>query len=142
MTPEQIQRVRESWTAVTPIADTAADLFYQRLFEIDPTTRPLFGATDMAAQRTQLVAALAAVVAGADRPEELVPTLEALGRRHVAYGVEDRHYDSVGAALIWTLEQGLGDGFTEAVREAWTAAYALVSGVMREAARDATRSAA
>ena len=147
MTPNQVKLIRETWLQVVPIADTAARLFYQRLFDIDPSTVPLFVKSDMIRQRDRLIESLALVVENAGRPEQLVPTLTQLGRRHVKYGVEDRHYDSVGAALIWTLEQGLGDAFTAEARDAWTAAYTFVAGTMRQAARevvaaDANKSAA
>lgn len=117
-------------------------MFYQRLFEIDPSTRPLFSGTDMKRQNGKLIDAIGLVVDYADHMTGLTNALEDLGRRHVRYGVEDRHYDSVGAALIWTLEQGLGCAFTEDVRAAWVAAYDHVSTTMRLAARDAVQSAA
>src|SRR3954449_11017598 len=104
MTPDQKQIVQETWKQVVPIADSAAEVFYRRLFEIDPTTRPLFGKTDMAEQRKKLVQTLAVAVGSLDRLHELTPTLEALGRSHAGYGVRDAHYTSVGAALLWTLE--------------------------------------
>jgi len=96
--------------------------------------QPLFGNTDMAEQRRKLMQALAAVVNGLDNLESLIPVLETLGRNHVRYGVIDRHYDTVGAALLWTLEQGLKDAWTPSVKSAWTIAYGTVAGVMRSAA--------
>ncbi|MBT5498429.1 MAG: hemin receptor [Alphaproteobacteria bacterium] len=138
MTPESIATIQRSWEAVTPIADQAATLFYDRLFEIDPTTRPLFRATDLAAQRRKLMDIIGTVVGKLEQIEELLPTVEALGARHVAYGVEDRHYDSVGAALLWTLEQGLGNQWTTETGEAWGQAYTLLSDVMRNAGTKAT----
>jgi len=136
MTPNQIKLVRETWSNVAPIADTAAEMFYQRLFEIDPSTKPLFSKTDMTRQRGMLLDALGLVVKNAARIENLSPALKELGRRHVRYGVEDHHYDSVGAALLWTLEQGLGDTFTDATRTAWTDVYTYVSSAMRHATAD------
>ena len=130
----EIEQIRESWAQVEPIADTAAQLFYQRLFEIDPSTKPLFAATDMTTQREKLLTALGLVVERADKLEVIAPVLRELGRSHVRYGVEDHHYDSVGSALLWTLEQGLGSGFTDTVRAAWSVFYALVTGPMRQAA--------
>jgi hemoglobin-like flavoprotein len=108
MTPEQKQLVRDTWKQVAPIADAAADMFYRRLFEIDPTTRKLFRATDMVAQRKKLLQTLAFAIGGLDNLGALVSKVEDLGRRHAGYGVTDAQYDSVGAALLWTLEQGLG----------------------------------
>ncbi len=134
MTPDQIALVRATWQQVVPIADTAARLFYERLFEIEPGLRPLFAHSDMAQQRQKLMQTLAVAVAALDRLETLRPALEALGRRHVGYGVEDHHYALVGAALLRTLEQGLGDGYTSAVQEAWSTAYATLAAIMREAA--------
>jgi hemoglobin-like flavoprotein len=134
MTPEQKQLVRETWNQVAPIADAAADMFYGRLFEADPTTRKLFQATDMAAQRQKLLQTLSFAISGLDDLDALVSKVEDLGRRHADYGVTDAHYDSVGAALLWTLEQGLGRAWTPAVASAWTEIYGLLSGIMRNAA--------
>src|SRR4029077_3790650 len=111
-------------------------LFYDRLFEIDPTTRSLFKTIDLADQRRKLIQALTMVVQGLDHLEALVPTIADLGRRHAQFGVTDAHYDAVGAALLWTLEQGLGSGWTPEVKVAWTDAYALLADVMRAAAGD------
>lgn len=134
MSPEQKSLVKQTWQKVVPMADTAARLFYDRLFEIDATTRPLFKATNPAEQRRKLIQALTVVVEGFDHLEALVPTLADLGRRHAQYGVTDGHYDTVGAALLWTLEQGLGSGWTPEVKAAWSAAYAQLANVMRGAA--------
>jgi hemoglobin-like flavoprotein len=136
MSPEQKALVKESWRKVAPMADKAARLFYDRLFEIDATTRPLFKTTNLAEQRRKLIQALTVVVQGLDHLEALVPTLADLGRRHAQYGVTDSHYDTVGAALLWTLEQGLGLGWTPEVKAAWSGAYALLADVMRGAAGD------
>jgi hemoglobin-like flavoprotein len=136
MSPEQKALVKDTWRKVAPIADAAARLFYDRLFEIDPTTRPLFKTIDLADQRRKLIQALTMVVQGLDHLEALVPTIADLGRRHAQFGVTDAHYDSVGAALLWTLEQGLGSGWTPEVKVAWSGAYALLADVMRAAAGD------
>jgi hemoglobin-like flavoprotein len=134
MTPEQRQLVADTWKQVAPIADTAANLFYSRLFEIDPSTRKLFRATDMAAQRKKLLQTLSLVINGLGQLDVLVSKVEDLGRRHAGYGVTDAHYESVGAALLWTLEQGLGRAWTPAVASAWTEVYGMLSGIMRNAA--------
>jgi hemoglobin-like flavoprotein len=135
MTPTQVGLIRESWAAVEPIADAAAGLFYGRLFELDPALERLFRKTDMDRQRKVLMQTLTVVVKTLDRIEQLLPAVEALGRRHAGYGVRDSHYATVGAALLWTLEQGLGEAFTPAVREAWTEAYGTLASVMIEAAK-------
>jgi hemoglobin-like flavoprotein len=142
MTPTQIDLIRASWRSVEPIADTAATLFYDRLFELDPTVRRLFRRTDMVAQRKNLMQTLTVVVKGIDRLEDLVPAVEALGRRHAGYGVRPEHYDTVGAALLWTLEQGLGTAFTPDVRGAWATAYGTLASVMIAAGKEATEVAA
>lgn len=134
MTPRQVEIIRTSWTAVEPIGDVAATLFYERLFELDPTLRRLFARTDMAQQRKVLIQTLAVVVKSLDRLETLLPAIEALGRRHGGYGVRAEHYDTVGAALLWTLGQGLGDAFTPELEAAWTDAYTTLASVMIEAA--------
>jgi len=134
MTPEQKRLVETTWKQMAASADAAAALFYCRLFEIDPTARKLFRPTDMIAQRKKLVQTLAYAISGLDDPDALVPKVEDLGRRHAGYGVTDAHYDSVGAALLWTLEQGLGQAWTPAVASAWTEVYGFLSGIMRKAA--------
>jgi hemoglobin-like flavoprotein len=135
MNSQQIRLVQETFEYVTPIADTAADLFYQRLFELDPSLRPLFKG-DLKQQKTKLMQTLSAVARGLHQIEKLIPAVEQLGRRHVAYGVKDEHYQTVGAALLWALEQGLGDQYTPEVAEAWAAAYDLLAGVMQKAAAE------
>lgn len=136
MSPDQKKIVQETWRQVVPIADTASTLFYERLFEIDPEVRALFGGVDMAGQRKKLIHALALVVGAIDRIEDFVPDLKALGRRHAAYGVTDRHYETVGAALLWTLEKGLGAAWTPDAKAAWTAAYGFIAEVMRHGAAE------
>jgi hemoglobin-like flavoprotein len=134
MTPTEIRLIRESWTGVEPIADTAAGLFYGRLFELDPAIERLFRRTDMAAQRKILMQTLTVVVKSLDKLDQIVPAVQALGRRHAGYGVREAHYATVGEALLWTLEQGLGDTFTADVRSAWATAYGTLATVMIEAA--------
>jgi nitric oxide dioxygenase len=134
MTPRQITLVRESFARVAPIADLAATIFYDRLFALDPAVRRLFAATDMTAQRRNLMQTLAVVVANLDRIEGVVPAVEALGRRHAGYGVEPGDFATVGAALLDTLELGLKPDFTAETRAAWAAAYHLLSTVMIAAA--------
>jgi hemoglobin-like flavoprotein len=141
MTGEQIRLVRVTWLEVAPIADTAARLFYGRLFESDPQIHRLFAHADMDQQRLKLLRTLTVAVGALDKLETIRPALESLGRRHVDYGVEDRHYELVGAALLWTLAQGLGDGYTTEVGEAWAAAYTTLATIMREAAATGERAA-
>ncbi|RDJ22946.1 hemin receptor [Bosea caraganae] len=129
MTPEQIANVRDSFGKVAPIADQAAALFYGRLFEIAPETRALFK-SDISEQGRKLMATLAVVVRGLDDLPALMPAVTRLAERHAGYGVEATHYVPVGAALLWTLEQGLGEGFTPEVKDAWTTAYGTLSGAM------------
>jgi hemoglobin-like flavoprotein len=136
MTPTEQQLIRSSWSGVEPIADQAAQIFYGRLFELDPSTQDLFRHTDMEKQRKLLVQTLAVVVANIGRLDQVIPAVQALGRRHAGYGVEVEHYATVGAALIWTLEQGLGDAFTNDTRLAWLDAYRRLSSTMLEAQLD------
>lgn len=133
MTPSQIDLVQSSFAKVVPIAETAASLFYGRLFEIAPEVKPLFHG-DMKEQGRKLMTTLAVVVNGLKAPESILPATKALAVKHVGYGVTAEHYVPVGAALIWTLEQGLGNDFTSETRDAWLAAYTLLSGVMIEEA--------
>ncbi len=133
MDMRQIELVQNTFKLVAPIADTAAGLFYGRLFELDPQLRPLFK-SDLKDQGKKLMQMLAVAVNGLTHLERIVPAVQQLGERHVQYGVVDAHYDTVGEALLWTLNQGLGEAFTEEVEQAWTAAYTLLATVMKEAA--------
>jgi hemoglobin-like flavoprotein len=129
MTPDQVKLVQQSFSKVAPISETAAVLFYDRLFDIAPKVRAMFP-TDMTEQRRKLMAMLAVVVKGLGNLESVLPAASALAKRHVSYGAKAEHYPVVGAALLWTLEKGLGDGWTPDVAEAWTAAYGTLSGFM------------
>jgi hemoglobin-like flavoprotein len=129
MTPDQVQLVQQSFAKVAPISETAAVLFYDRLFEIAPKVKAMFP-TDMTEQRRKLMATLAVVVGGLGNLESVLPAASALARRHVSYGAKAEHYPVVGSALLWMLEKGLGDGWTPDVAEAWTAAYGTLSGFM------------
>ena len=133
MTPDQKTLVQETWKMAEPNADAVAQLFYQRLFALDPAIERLFAGGNMEVQRGKLVQSLRLAVEGLDDLEGLVPVIEDLGRRHVGYGVKASHYDTVGAALLWTLERGLGQAWTVETKAAWTEAYALWAGVMRPA---------
>jgi hemoglobin-like flavoprotein len=130
MQPTQIQIVRTTFAAVAPQAGVVAQMFYERLFELRPCLRLLFR-DDMAAQGHRLMQVLGTAVSQLDRLPELRPVLQQLGRRHTAYGVEDEDYEVVGQALLWTLQQGLGERFTSDVRDAWAAAYTVLAGTMR-----------
>jgi hemoglobin-like flavoprotein len=127
--PAQVTELRRSWQLVAPMADEAAELFYARLFELDPSLRALFH-TEPAVRRRKLMDALAFIVAYVDRPDDLLPMLAALGARHVGYGVHAEHYATVGEALLWTLDQGLGALRTTEARDAWVATYTFVAAVM------------
>lgn len=137
MTPDDKAEVQRTWEMVVPIADQAAAMFYRRLFEIDPTAAALFRGTDMDRQREKLLAALSTVVSGLHRLDRVRPAVRALGRRHAGYGVSDAHYESVGRALLWTLEQGLGAAWTPDVERAWARAYLIVAREMRAGAAQA-----
>ena len=129
MTPDQVKLVQQSFAKVAPMADQAAAMFYERLFETAPETKALFHG-DMAEQRRKLMATLAAVVGGLHDIESILPTASALAQRHVGYGVKPEHYGYVGEALLWTLQRGLGPAWTRDVAAAWSAAYATLSGFM------------
>ena len=129
MTPDQVRLVQESFAKLVPIADQAASMFYERLFEIAPQVRTMFP-PDMAEQQRKLMATLTIVVGGLSNLESILPAASSLATRHVAYGARPEHYPVVGAALLWTLEQGLGKEWNEEVADAWTAAYAMVSDFM------------
>ena len=135
MNPRQIELVQTSFEKVVPIAGIAADLFYNRLFELDPSLRPMFKG-NLAEQKQKLMQMLTVVVRGLNRLDEIVPAIQQLGRRHGTYGVQNHHYGTVAAALLWTLEQGLGPDFTPEVKEAWTAAYTILATTMQAAAAE------
>jgi hemoglobin-like flavoprotein len=136
MTPEQIQLVQTSFAAVAPIAEQAGVMFYDRLFTVDPSLRPLFRG-DVAEQGRTLMKMIGVAVGGLDKLDTIVPAVQALGVRHAGYGVTSGHYDTVAATLLWTLDQGLGDGFTPEVEAAWIAAYTLLATTMQQAAAKA-----
>ncbi len=136
MNARQITLVQDSFARVAPIAEMAADLFYNRLFELDPSLRPMFP-TDLTEQKRKLMAALKVVVSSLTRLEAIMPAVQELGRKHAGYGVRPEHYQTVAAALLWTLEQGLGEAFTSEVRAAWVAAYTLLAQTMVAAAEEA-----
>jgi hemoglobin-like flavoprotein len=129
MTPDQITLVQQSFAKVAPISEQAAVIFYDRLFEVAPSVKPMFP-TDMTEQRKKLMATLAVVVNGLGNLESVLPAASALAKRHVGYGAKAEHYPVVGGALLWTLEKGLGDAWTPDVAEAWTTAYGTLSGFM------------
>jgi hemoglobin-like flavoprotein len=133
MTPEQKQLVQTTFAKVAPMAEAAAAMFYARLFELDPRLRPLFRG-DMTEQGRKLMRMIGMAVNGLDRLDELVPAVRQLGIRHAGYGVTDDHYGTVAAALLWTLERGLGADYTPAVEEAWTTVYAVLATTMKDAA--------
>jgi hemoglobin-like flavoprotein len=133
MTPENQSLVRDSFAKVVPGAPQAAAMFYERLFVLDPSLKSLFKG-DMTEQGQRLMAMIGTAIANLDKLETIVPAVQDLGRRHATYGVQPTNYDTVGAALLWTLGQGLGDDFTQPVKAAWTEAYTILSTVMKEAA--------
>lgn len=132
MTPDQVNLIQTSFKSVAPIAETAADIFYARLFEIAPETRALFPEV-MTDQKKKLMQMLAVAVNGLTNLEAIVPAVQELGARHQGYKVTDGHYDSVGAALLYTLEKGLGDAFTPEVEAAWAETYGTLASVMKDA---------
>jgi nitric oxide dioxygenase len=129
MTPDQIKLVQQSFAKVAPISDQAATIFYNRLFEVAPAVKVMFP-EDMTEQRKKLMATLAVVVNGLSDLPSILPAASALAIRHVSYGARREHYPVVGAALLWTLEQGLGSAWTSEVAGAWTAAYDTLSSYM------------
>ena len=133
MTPAEKDLVQTTFAKVVPIADQAAALFYGRLFEMDPSLRPLFKG-DLGEQGKKLMQMIGVAVKGLDSLDTLVPAVKDLGRRHAGYGVTDAHYDTVGGALLWTLEKGLGSAFTPDVKAAWTTVYTVLATTMKAGA--------
>jgi hemoglobin-like flavoprotein len=133
MDDTQVTLVKSSWAQVEPIAPTAATLFYDRLFSVAPGVRPLFP-DDISEQKRKLMEMIGVVVDGLDDLPSIVGDVQALGARHAGYGAKPEHYPVVGDCLLWTLGQGLGDGFTPDVKEAWTEAYQILATTMIAAA--------
>ena len=140
MTPQQIELVKKTWVMVVPIADKAAELFYGRLFELEPSYRAMFK-HDMTEQGKKLMKTINIAVEALDDVGPLVPTLKQMGADHAGYGVVDRDYNMVGAALLWTLEQGLGEAFTDEVKNAWAAVYEVLADTMKAGAAEAEQAA-
>ena len=140
MTPQQIELVKKTWVMVVPIADKAAELFYGRLFELEPSYRAMFK-HDMTEQGKKLMKTINIAVEALDNVEPLVPTLKQMGADHAGYGVVDRDYNVVGAALLWTLEQGLGETFTDEVKNAWASVYEVLADTMKAGAAEAEQAA-
>jgi hemoglobin-like flavoprotein len=135
MTSAETALIRESFRKVAPIADQAASLFYARLFELDPALRALFRG-DMSEQGRKLMQMLGMAVGGLDRLDQLVPAVRQLGMRHAGYHVREAHYETVGEALLWTLERGLGPEFTAETKAAWAKVYGVLAETMKAGARD------
>jgi len=140
ITPQQKELVQKTWVMVVPIADTAAELFYGRLFELEPEYRAMFK-NDMTEQGKKLMKTINIAVEALDDVEPLIPVLKQMGADHAGYGVKDRDYNVVGAALLWTLEKGLGDAFTDEVKNAWGAVYEVLASVMKSGAAEAEQAA-
>jgi hemoglobin-like flavoprotein len=140
MTPQQISLVQSSFKSVAPIASKAADLFYDRLFVIAPEVRQLFPAK-LSEQKIKLMAMLTKTANNLHQLDAILPAVRQLGERHRGYGVSADHYGPVGAALLWTLEQGLGSAFTPEVKAAWSEAYRKLAGAMQEGERHARATA-
>lgn len=136
MQPAQVHLVQETFEYIVPFAESAGMLFYRRLFALDPNLRALFQ-DDIHHQANKLMDALSYVVRGLHTPDKIMPRVREMGQRHVAYGVRPEHYTSVGAALLWTLEQGMEERWSSEVATAWAAAYALVVMEMLEGASKA-----
>ena len=132
MTPSQIELVQSSFDKVLPNAHEAVALFYSRLFHLDPSVRRLFS-SDLRQQGRKLMDMLSIAVGSLDKLDRILPAVRALGQRHVAYGVRESHYETVGSALLWTLEQDLGSDWSAELANAWGTAYALLARTMRGA---------
>ena len=138
LTPYKVKLVQDSFALVVPIKETAAEIFYGKLFEKDPSLKALFKG-DMKEQGAKLMAMIATAVNGLTNLGAIVPAVQDLGKRHAGYGVTDQMYDTVGAALLETLEVGLGSAFTPKVKGAWTEVYTVLATTMKDAAASATQ---
>ncbi|AWB65513.1 hemin receptor [Saccharobesus litoralis] len=137
MKENQVKLVQESFSKVVPIAEQAAELFYGKLFEIAPQVKPMFKSTDMKEQGKKLMQTIGLAVNGLSNLESIVPVVQQLGVKHIDYGVKDEHFPIVAEALLWTLEQGLGDAWNEEVKGAWVEAYTVLANTMIDAMNEA-----
>lgn len=135
MNPTTIHDVQRTFDLITPIADNAASLFYSKLFELDPSLKSMFK-SDMSEQRKKLMQILGVAVSSLNNLEAIVPAVQDLGRRHVKYGVQPQHYNTVAEAILWMLEQTLGAVFTPAVKQSWTEVYTILADTMIAAANE------
>jgi hemoglobin-like flavoprotein len=136
MTPKQVSLVQETWERVALIQEQAATIFYQKLFAADPALESLFK-SNLDEQKRKLMKMIGVAVNALDRLETIVPAVRSLGQRHGTYGVKASDYSTVGAALLATLEQGLGAAFTSDVKDAWATAYSILARTMQDAAETA-----
>jgi len=134
MEAKTIELVQSTFKDVVPIADTAAEIFYDKLFELDPALKPMFKG-DMKEQGAKLMSMIGTAVNGLNNLEAIVPAVQNLGKNHVGYGVKDSHYDTVANALLFTLDKGLGEKFTPEVKTAWTEVYTVLATTMKDAAK-------
>lgn len=135
LTQEQKRLVKSSFDSLLPVSEKAAGLFYNKLFELDPSLRPMF-MSDMSGQGRKFVNMLRIAVANLDSLEQVMPAVEAMGRRHAGYGIEKRHYETFGAALLWAVDSCCGSHASESTREAWKALYECITGAMQQAAEE------
>ena len=138
MNPQAERLIRESWTELVPLRAQAAQLFYDRLFAIDASSRALFDGKPMHVQHEKFLKTVDTLVQMLDYPPQIIEELQALSKRHVGYGVLLEHYEPVGEALLWALGQALGERWTPEVERAWSLLYLFISGVMKRAAIPAT----
>src|SRR5215471_4847750 len=132
MTPRQIQLVKNSWAIVSTLdIITVGSLFYNRLFEIDPETKPMFSVT-VEEQARKAMSMLNYIIQKLDKLDDIVDEVTKLAQAHAKYGVGPEHYLTGGVALLWTLEKGLGKHWNEEVREAWVSCYTVLSNAMIE----------
>jgi hemoglobin-like flavoprotein len=140
MTGEQINLVKKSFEKIEPISEQAAALFYAKLFDLNPNLRPLFKG-NMKEQGRKLMQVIGYAVESLERIDEIIPQVRALGARHAGYGVEERDYETVGTALLWTLEKALSREFTAETKEAWAAVYGLLAQTMKDTSRSSENAA-
>lgn len=136
MNPTTIHNVQSTFNIIAPISDNAAALFYNKLFELDPSLKSMFKG-DMADQGKKLMQVLGVAVSSLKNLEAIVPTVQELGRNHVQYGVRPEHYNTVAEAILWMLGQTLGSTFTPEIKQSWTEVYTVLADVMIAAANEA-----